>query len=178
MTRRTITSRAGWAVLFIAFVGLLAIGYARSAGPRTPDERIQAIAGRIACPVCEGESVADSSNPTSVALMQRIKIDVRAGQMSDDEIIESITSSRDGQELLVPTASGVEALAWALPAAAFVVAVVGLTLAFRRWKRESATVGHATEADYELVSATRASHHIGDRSVGADGADDDTGGGA
>ncbi len=142
----------GWMLLALVVAGFLAVGATRDGGPRTPDDRVEAISKRIACPICDGESVFESRNPTSDGLRQAIRADVDAGLLSDEEIIDRITSARDGQELLVPTASGIEALAWALPATAFVIAVVGLTLAFRRWQENSRRLGRATDDDYDLVA--------------------------
>lgn len=141
-----------WIVLVFALVGLLAVGATRDSGPRTPDERIESISKRLACPVCQGESVYESRNTASVQIREAVKQAVDEGVQSDEEIIQSIIDAYDGEELLVPTASGVEALAWALPAAAFVIGVVGLTVAFRRWRASAARLGEATEDDYELVA--------------------------
>jgi cytochrome c-type biogenesis protein CcmH len=142
----------GWVLLLFVVVGFLAVGANRDSGPRTPDERIEAISKRVACPVCQGESVFESRHPTSENIKDAIEDRVAEGVLSDDEIIQSIVAARQGQELLVPTADGVEALAWALPATAFVVGVAGLTVAFRRWQRNSATLAPATEADFALVA--------------------------
>ena len=57
----------------------------------------------------------------------------------------------------MPRASGFEALAWALPAAALVCAVAGLAVTFRRWRREAADVHDPTDEDRELVAAALAS---------------------
>ena len=141
-----------WVALAFVVAGFLAVGATRDTGPRTPDDRVEAISKRIACPICSGESVFESRNPRSDALRQAIRADVDAGLLSDAEIIDRITSAREGQELLVPTTSGIEALAWALPATAFAIAVVGLTVAFRRWQANARRLGRATEADYALVS--------------------------
>lgn len=151
-TRPNLWRLGGWLLLLFVVVGFLAVGATRDTGPRTPDERIEAISKRIACPVCNGESVFESRSTASESLRQAIRERVEAGVLSDADIIHEITSARDGQELLVPTASGIEALAWALPATAFVIAVVGLTLAFRRWRANSQRLGAATDADYELVA--------------------------
>ena len=145
----------GWVVLVLVVVGLGAFGVTRDTGPRTPDERIESISKRLACPVCQGESVYESRNTASVQIREAIKRSVADGRQSDDEIIKSIVDAYDGEELLVPTASGVEALAWALPATALVVGVVGLTLAFRRWRESAAGLGEATPDDYALVARAR-----------------------
>ena len=142
----------GWVLLLFVVVGFLAVGATRDSGPRTPDERVEAIAKRVACPVCQGESVYESRHPTSENIKDAIQDRVEEGVLSDEEIIQSVVSSRDGQELLVPTADGVEALAWALPATAFVVGVAGLTVAFRRWQRNSDALAPATDDDFALVA--------------------------
>lgn len=142
----------GWVLLLFVLVGFLAVGASRDAGPRTPDERVEAISKRVACPVCQGESVYESRHPTSENIKDAIQDRVEEGVLSDAEIIQSIVGARQGQELLVPTADGVEALAWALPATAFVVGVAGLAIAFRRWQRNSASLEPATEDDFAIVA--------------------------
>ena len=146
----------GWALLLVALVALLAFGATRDTGPRTPDQRIDSISKRLACPVCQGESVYESRNPASVQIREAIKQGVDDGVKSDDQIIQEIVQAYDGEELLVPTASGVEALAWALPAAALVIGVTGLALAFRRWQASARSLGEATDADYALVAEAMA----------------------
>ena len=146
----------GWALLLIAIVALLAVGATRDTGPRTPDERVEAISKRLACPVCQGESVYESRNPASVQIREAVKQGVADGVKSDEQIIQDIVVAYDGEELLVPTASGIEALAWALPAAALVIGVTGLTLAFRRWQASARALGDATDDDYALVAGALA----------------------
>ena len=150
---RSMKSWIGWVVMLFAVVGLIAYGATRDTGPRTEDERIEEISKRLACPVCQGESVYESRNPASNQIRQAIRQGVNEGSLSDEQIIQDITIAYDGEELLVPTASGVEALAWALPATAFVVGVAGLTVAFRRWQLSARATGSATDEDYALVAA-------------------------
>ena len=146
----------GWVVLAFVLVGFLAFGATRDTGPRTPDERVESISKRIACPVCQGESVYESRHPTSVNIKDAIEDRVDEGVLDDDEIVESVVAARGGQELLVPTADGIEALAWALPATAFVIGVAGLTVAFRRWQQSARTLGPASDDDYALVAEAMA----------------------
>lgn len=144
----------GWVLLFVALVALFAIGGTRDSGPRSPEERVEAIAKRLACPVCDGESVFESRNNASAAIRDQIKSDVDDGALSDDEIVAGIERSYGASVLLVPQATGVEALAWALPVAALVCAIAGLVVAFRRWKVPS--LAHATDADRAIVAAALA----------------------
>ncbi len=146
----------GWVALLFVVVGALAIGIVRDRGPQSPGDRVDSIARRVACPVCAGESVFESRNPSSDRLRAEIRAQVAAGESTDDEIIEQIADAFGGQILLVPRADGIEALVWALPAAALVCAVAGLALAFRRWQIDARRNRGATEDDYDVVRAALA----------------------
>ena len=152
----------GWLALLFVVIGLLAVGIARDQGPQTPDERIVALEKRLACPVCQGESVYESRNSASVQIRELIRQGVEQGQLSDQQIIDGIVTRYNGEELLVPTSSGVEALAWALPAAAFVAGVAGLIVAFRRWQASARELGDPTDEDYALVAAALEHERIDD----------------
>jgi cytochrome c-type biogenesis protein CcmH len=141
----------GWVLLLFVVVGLVAVGGTRNGGPQTPDERKVALEKRLACPICDGESVYESQNSASSQIRELIRQGVDEGVLSDQQIVDGIVTAYNGEELLVPTATGIEALAWALPATAFVVGVAGLTIAFRRWQATSRRLGTATADDYELV---------------------------
>jgi cytochrome c-type biogenesis protein CcmH len=157
MSRSAVNKRLkrwpGWLALLFVVAGLLAVGISRDNGPQTPDERIVALEKRLACPVCQGESVYESRNSASVQIRELIRQGVDEGQLSDQQIIDDIVNRYNGEELLVPTSSGVEALAWALPAAAFVAGVAGLIVAFRRWHASARRLGDPTDEDYALVAA-------------------------
>ncbi len=140
-----------WVVLALVVVGLLAFGASRDSGPRTESERVDAIAKRLACPECNGESVFESRSGTSQSLRNQITVRVREGVLTDDEIIADIERSYNARVLLVPKATGIDALVWALPAAAFVCAAAGLAIAFLRWRSRGQAA--PTDADRELVAA-------------------------
>jgi cytochrome c-type biogenesis protein CcmH len=151
--RRTIKRWPAWVALVLVVVGLLAVGATRSSGPRTADERVEYISTRLACPICDGQSVFESRNSDSEAIRTEIRAQIAAGQLSDDQVIQYMTDRYGAQLLLVPKASGIDALVWALPAAAFVCAVVGLGVAFRRWRTVADTV--PDDDDRALVDAAR-----------------------
>jgi cytochrome c-type biogenesis protein CcmH len=138
-------------VLGIVVVALLAVGATRAGGAESPEERVEEISRRLACPICDGESVFESRNPSSASIRQEIKAQVSEGLRTDDEIISFIEQRYTARVLLVPRATGLDAVVWALPVAAFVCAVAGLTFAFRRWKRAADTV--PSEDDRVLVDA-------------------------
>ena len=135
---RALKKWPAWVLLVFVVVAFLAVGATRDDGASTPEERADAIAQRVACPVCDGESVFESRNTASVNIRNRITELVNDGQASDDEIIADIEASFGGRILLVPKATGFDALVWALPVAALICAVAGLAVTFRRWRRDAA----------------------------------------
>lgn len=159
-SRRAAWKRAkgvpGWAVLALVVVALMAVGLSRGDGVVTPEERVEAISKRIACPVCDGESVFESRNNSSANIRTEIRTQVEAGVASDDQIVTYIQDVFGGRVLLVPKSTGIDALAWALPVVVAVCALAGLVVAFRRWKRAADAV--PTDDDRALVAAAREAH--------------------
>ena len=146
---------AGWLVIAVAAVGLMVIGSQRNSSPATPQERVEAVSRRLACPTCDGESVSESRGTASQAIRQEISRLVAEGMMSDDEIVAAIDDSYAENLRLTPGSSGIEALVWVLPVAVGGVALAGLVLAFRRWRapnrresdvQQSQSVGQGRES--------------------------------
>ena len=143
----------GWLLLLGVAVALVLIGTLRDSATRSESDRVDAITKRIACPVCSGESVFESRNAASVNIHNKVEDLVRDGALSDSQIIAAVQKDSSAQLLLVPRRTGFDALAWALPVAAGVVAFAGLALAFRKWVRADDAV--PTDEDRLLVAAAR-----------------------
>jgi len=142
---------ASWVLLLFIVAGLLAVGASRATGPQTPEDRIDGISSRVACPICDGESVFESQNNASRALRSQIGELVAENELSDTEIVAFIETRYGAQVMLVPRASGFDALIWVLPAVAFVCSIAGLAVVFRRWKLEAAAIADPTDDDRALV---------------------------
>lgn len=127
-------STAGWLILGAVFVVLMIVGSQRDANPATPQERIEVVARRLACPTCDGESVAESRGAASQAIRQEIARLVAEGQLNDDEIVMTIDDRYAESLRLTPGSTGLESLVWVLPVTVAAVAVAGLAFAFRRWR--------------------------------------------
>jgi cytochrome c-type biogenesis protein CcmH len=151
VTNQRLKRWPGWVALALVVVGLLAVGATSDSGPQTEGDRIDGIARRIACPICDGESVYESRNNASVSIRTEIEAQVREGERTDDEIIGYIADRYRGDVLLVPRASGFDTLVWALPVAALVFGLAALVVAFRRWRMAARATPGATDDDYELV---------------------------
>ncbi len=132
---RSVKRWPGWLLLGVVAAVLLAVGVSGGNGVSDPGERADALAQRVACPVCDGESVYESRTRASINLRNEITALVNEGRLSDDEILAEIQSAFPTDILLVPPADGVNALVWALPAGVAICAVAGLVVAFRRWRR-------------------------------------------
>lgn len=144
---------AGWLLMAAVLVGALAVGVARDATPRTQSERIDAVAKTIKCPTCRSESVYESRSAAAQNLRNEIARQVGAGR-TDDEV-RAYVAERFGEDLLLtPSTSGVAGLVWVLPVAAFVLALGGLVVAFRRWRADDREQSAAvTDDDRALVAA-------------------------
>jgi cytochrome c-type biogenesis protein CcmH len=146
----------GWVLLVFVVAGFLTVGSTRSTGPESQEDRIDDITRRVACPICDGESVFESQNNASIAIRNQVGELVAENDLDDDEIIAFIETRYGAQVLLVPKASGFDALVWVLPAVAFVCGVAALVVAFRRWTREAEAMRDPTAEDRALVEAALA----------------------
>lgn len=92
-------------------------------------EQIWAIAGKLACPVCAGQSVKDSNAQLAVQMRQVIAEQLDLGR-SESEIIAYMVD-RYGEEILLdPPKSGPQLWVWIGPV---VVIAAGLVLAASRF---------------------------------------------
>ena len=126
--------RVSWLALGIVVIAALFVG-TRQEGTKTDEERAAAIAETIACPACNGQSVASSDAIASQNI--RTEIARRVADGESDDAIRAAFADRFGEDILLnPPRSGAAALVWVIPVVAVVVAAAGLTIAFRRWRRE------------------------------------------
>lgn len=101
-----------------------------TAPPRARD-RADALAVRLRCPVCQGESVADSPSDTAAAIRTQIEDMVNEGR-SDAEVLDYYVARYGRWVLLDPPAAGDTLLLWVLPAVTVVAGVVVIATRRRR----------------------------------------------
>jgi cytochrome c-type biogenesis protein CcmH len=143
----------GWLALVVVLVGALGYGVTDDGGPRSAGDRARNLAESIACPQCDGQSVADSDSDAANGIRTLIDERIAAGA-SDAEIRDELAAAYGERVLLTPGRSGVSSLVWTLPVVALVAAVAGLAFAFRRWRGGGAA--RASDADRAVVEAARA----------------------
>lgn len=143
---------AGWFVLVLVVAGALAYAVIDDGGARSPSDRARDLAAQIACPQCDGQTVADSDSVASKAIRERIDERIAAGA-SDAQIRDELAAAYGEDVLLTPGRSGVSSLVWTLPVVALVAAFAGLAYAFVRWRGDGSH--RATDADRALVAEAR-----------------------
>ncbi len=137
-----------WIALVVVAVIALVIGTERHSHP-TVEQRTTSIAGAVRCPVCSGETVAQSETRISVQIRDYIHKEVVAGK-TRSEILSSISASYGSSILESPPAKGINVLLWVFPVGAIVVAVAGLGIGFARWR--IGRTGPISDGDRLLVS--------------------------
>ena len=97
--------------------------------PRTNADRAHALAQDFACPVCAGQSVAESDVPVAREIRRQIAVWVDEGR-GDGYIRDQLVAAYDADIDYTPAATGLTSLVWVLPvmAAAGIAAVLVMLL--------------------------------------------------
>ena len=146
---------ATWLALVILLVVALVVAAGGGGHAESQSARVQRLTSEIRCPTCAGLSAAESNSETAQAIRADVTKDVAAGK-SDGDIFASVRNLYGSDILLRPSASGIVGLVWVLPVVAFVLAVGGLGVAFRRWRRLS--TAEVTEDDRSRVARALGEH--------------------
>jgi cytochrome c-type biogenesis protein CcmH len=149
-------SRLLWVVIAVVVSMAFAAGSGllRSGGTKTPSlyQHTLQVAGEYRCPVCAGESVADSEAPEAVEIRDLIQRWLKEGR--SQAYIRSRMLADYGESILEkPPASGLTTLVWVLPGVAVGLSTVGLALAFTRWRR-AGVIGDPEPGAPELLAGT------------------------
>jgi cytochrome c-type biogenesis protein CcmH len=100
----------------------------------TEVDRVHQLGTQIKCPVCQGESIANSPAPMARDMMALVSERV-AGGASDTEIIDELLSAYSGAVLLDPPASGATLVLWVAPLAALAAGIAIIMW----WRRHPGT---------------------------------------
>ncbi len=131
MNRRTLS----WIVVAVVVVGAYLYGALDDGPPRTNADRAHALAQGFACPVCAGQSVAESDVPVAREIRRQIAVWVDEGR-SDGYIRDQLVAAYEADIDYNPSGSGLTSLVWILPVVAGVGVVGGLVVML--WGRRDA----------------------------------------
>ena len=142
-----------WAFGILLAVALVwGVTAAHADQTRTLDQRTYDVASQIQCPVCNGESVADSGSGLAMQMRGVIREQLAAGQ-SEQQVI-SYFRERYGDTILEsPPKQGFSSLIWVMP---LVMLLAGLWIVVtlgREWQASRASASQA-ERGASHLSAT------------------------
>ena len=125
--------RYRWILLLIVVAGALTFSELAEQPVLTNADKVQRIADDLACPVCDGQSVAESDVPIAQAIRTEIARMVDEG-LSDSAIRADLVS-RFGESIdYTPQRSGLTGLIWALPILVGAIAITLLGTTFKKWQ--------------------------------------------
>jgi len=125
--------------LFIALAVLAILGavwsYVFLQNPPQPslDQRVHDVASQLRCPVCQGESVADSPSQLSQQMRGVIRQQLQSGK-SEQEVIQYFRTSYGDQIVWSPPWQGFTLLAWLVPIGLLLAGIILLFFVLRDWR--------------------------------------------
>ncbi len=129
---------------------------------QTLDQHVQKLGAQLKCPVCQGESVADSPSDRAQEIRAIIRQQIQAGQ-SDQQIIQYFSDRYGTQIVWSPPWWGFSLLAWLVPVALLLGGLILIFFTLRDWRMPVVSIaantveqGHSTtnimhEEDAELA---------------------------
>lgn len=138
--------------LVVVTVPLAAVG-ARAQGGA--DARVDAIAERLRCPVCQNQSVRESPSEVAQVFRERIRALVAAGR--SDREVEAFFVERYGDWILLsPPKQGIGLTVWAAPLVLLAAGLAIVTVTVRRWTARASRLERAGRADAAALARARA----------------------
>lgn len=127
---------------------------------KTLDERVYEVGSQLKCPICQGESVADSPSFLAKEMRQVIREQLQKGK-SEQEVIQYFVNSYGSQIVWSPPWQGFTLLAWLVPIVLLLGGVVVLYATLRDWRAfapspATTSLSATTEEDKELANVDEA----------------------
>lgn len=122
--------RANLAIVFGFALLLLLPAMTAAQAEDVYSERTLELSRKLACPVCEGQSIADSQSRLAREMKQTIESQVQTG-MTDEEIIDFFVARFGEEVLLEPPQSGLNLTLWWIPFAALIIGGIVVALYLR-----------------------------------------------
>jgi cytochrome c-type biogenesis protein CcmH len=129
----------------------LALAFALLAGLLLPlevsaqaiEDRVRRLGGQLQCPVCEGQTVADSNSGLAGDMRTVIRQRIEAGD-SDQQILDRFVASYGDGILVDPPKRGFTIGLWVGPFVLLLLGGLGLAWLARGWVRRGAAVAAPT----------------------------------
>jgi len=118
----------------IVVLAALALMLAAPAAASEQHPSLAELEGQLMCPICQGETLAQSNSPAA----QRIKVEIQRRIAAGDtrsQIKQKLVDQFGPAVLAAPPRKGFDLLAWWLPFAGLAAAVAVVSAAAWRWAR-------------------------------------------
>ncbi|GCE48469.1 cytochrome c-type biogenesis protein CcmH [Thermosporothrix hazakensis] len=142
----------GWLLLTAGGLVLIAAVWSflwfRAASNQTLDERVQAVSSQIKCPVCQGESIAQSTTDLARQMRATVREQLAAGK-SEQEVLTYFQEHYGSDIVWAPQWQGFSLLAWLVPLA---LLLGGLALVFATLRDWRAVARETTGGNEQPVS--------------------------
>lgn len=117
-----------------------------AAQPKTLDERTLEVAQQIQCPVCNGESVADSPSLKAAEMRAVIRQQLAEGR-SEQQVLDYFSQVYGNDILESPPRQGFTSLIWLMPVIMLAAGVAAVVAFAREWQRQAQVAGAASIED-------------------------------
>ncbi|CAI8381876.1 MAG: Cytochrome c-type biogenesis protein CcmH [Acidimicrobiales bacterium AG-410-I20] len=126
-------TRYRWILLVAVVFGAIIFSELAEKPALTNADKVHRIADDLACPVCDGQSVAESDVPIAKAIRTEIARMVDEGLT--DSAIRADLVSRFGEDIdYTPKRSGLTGLVWVTPILAGILAIFLLASTLKKWQ--------------------------------------------
>ncbi|TMC94177.1 MAG: hypothetical protein E6J22_06485 [Chloroflexi bacterium] len=112
---------------------------------QTLDQRVQHVGSQLKCPVCQGESVADSQSAIAQQMRGIIRQQLQSG-MTEQAVIQYFQARYGDQIVWSPQWQGFSLLAWLVPIGLLLGGVILLFFVLRDWRSSTPARGTTTIA--------------------------------
>lgn len=143
MTWRTLLRRPTFLVPagIVVLIGIVWMVTAISAAqPKSLDERTLEVARQIQCPVCNGESVADSPAQKAAEMRGVIRQQLAAGR-SEQQVLDYFSQVYGSEILESPPQQGFTSLIWIMPVLMLLAGAFAVVVLAREWQRQARVLG-------------------------------------
>lgn len=147
--------RLGRIVLALFALASLVPVWAQDGAAVQIEARTFEIAGKLRCPTCVSESVADSNAGISIEMRNQIQSQLEAGA-TEAEVLAFFQERYGDWILLEPPRRGIHLLVWWLPGIALLAGVGGLAFLMVRWTRAGQREAAAGTVEDEDLARVRA----------------------
>jgi cytochrome c-type biogenesis protein CcmH len=115
------------------------------------EDGVRRVALQLQCPVCEGQSIADSPSGLAADMRTVIRTKLVAGE-ADQQILDEFVASYGDSILSEPPKRGISLGVWLGPSIGVALGAITLVLLLRTWRRApSAAARQRTSVDPEVA---------------------------